>query len=83
MVVHTETKPTFTPGSPEVLSTGRHLLGNPSKQHDISPDGKRFLMIKQGEPTGERPGSSSSSTPQRVRGTQAAGADGVKLPERS
>ncbi|MDA2939179.1 hypothetical protein MYX75_13080, partial [Acidobacteria bacterium AH-259-A15] len=52
MVVTIKTEPTFTRGSPEVLFTGRYfdILG---RQYDISPDGQRFLMIKEGGQTEE------------------------------
>jgi Tol biopolymer transport system component len=49
MVVSVETEPTFRPGRPEVLFEGRYVnsrirIWNP--YYDISPDGQRFLMIK-------------------------------------
>ncbi|MDA2923602.1 winged helix-turn-helix domain-containing protein [Acidobacteria bacterium AH-259-L09] len=46
MVVSIETEPTFAPGSPEVLFTGRYFSGT-GRHYDISPDGQRFLMIKE------------------------------------
>ncbi len=48
MVVGIKTEPTFTPGSPEVLFTGRYTSGI-AVNYDISPDGQRFLMIKADE----------------------------------
>jgi len=54
MAVHIETEPAFKAGAPETLfrkpnySSG--LLG-----WDISPDGKRFLMIKPPASTGAAP----------------------------
>ena len=45
MVVSIETEPTFTPGRPKVLFTGRYFAGA-GRNYDISPDGQRFLMIK-------------------------------------
>jgi len=47
MVVGIKTEPTFTAGSPVVLFTGRDLTGGAGGAYDISPDGQRFLMIKQ------------------------------------
>ena len=49
MVVSVETELAFRPGRPEVLFEGRYVnsrivSGNP--YYDISPDGQRFLMIK-------------------------------------
>jgi len=52
MVVGIKTEPTFTAGSPVVLFTGRYT--DPSGvNYDISPDGQRFLMIKQEEGPGQ------------------------------
>ncbi|MDA2923267.1 hypothetical protein MYX65_01185, partial [Acidobacteria bacterium AH-259-L09] len=53
MVVHYETEPRFTAGNPEVLFTGSYLYGS-GRHYDISPDGQRFLMIKEAEQTGGR-----------------------------
>ncbi len=48
-VVSIKTEPNFTAGSPEVLFTGRYTSGLPVTNYDISPDGQRFLMIKEAE----------------------------------
>jgi serine/threonine-protein kinase len=48
MVVGIKTEPTFMPGSPVVLFTGRYTSGI-AVNYDISPDGQRFLMIKEDE----------------------------------
>ncbi|MDA2928041.1 hypothetical protein MYX78_12575, partial [Acidobacteria bacterium AH-259-G07] len=56
MAVDIETEPTFTPGNPEVLFTGSYFNG-PGRDYDISPDGQRFLMLReagQTEETSER-----------------------------
>ena len=45
MAVRVETEPVFTAGKPETLFEGTYA------QWDISPDGKRFLMIKPGDST--------------------------------
>ena len=52
MVVGIETEPTFIPGSPAVLFTGRYT-GASRRNYDISPDGQRFLMIKEAEQSAE------------------------------
>jgi hypothetical protein len=45
MAVTVETEPTFAVGNPEVLfEAPYYVIGN--RPYDISPDGKRFLMIK-------------------------------------
>ena len=48
MVVGIKTEPTFTAGSPVVLFTGRYSTGA-VRNYDISPDGQRFLMIKEAD----------------------------------
>jgi len=51
MVVSVQTEPTFRAGRPEVLFEGRYVTSrfNPNRYqyYDISPDGERFLMIKE------------------------------------
>jgi len=51
MVVTIETEPTFAAGNPEVLFRSEYVLASHSgpapNPYDISPDGKRFLMIKE------------------------------------
>jgi eukaryotic-like serine/threonine-protein kinase len=37
---------TFLPGSPTKLFTTRYVEPNPARHYDVSPDGRRFLMIK-------------------------------------
>jgi serine/threonine-protein kinase len=49
MVVGIKTEPTFTAGSPVVLFTGRYSIVGPVVDYDISPDGQRFLMIKEAD----------------------------------
>ncbi|MDA2931194.1 hypothetical protein MYX84_14830 [Acidobacteria bacterium AH-259-O06] len=52
MVVRIKTEPIFTAGNPEVLFTGRYFTGA-ARHYDISADGQRFLMIKEGGQTEE------------------------------
>jgi eukaryotic-like serine/threonine-protein kinase len=49
MVVPVETEPAFRPGKPEALFRGAYVGLSLDDAHtwDISPDGKRFLMIKE------------------------------------
>jgi serine/threonine-protein kinase len=48
MVVAIETKPAFAAGNPEVLFRGEYVMaGSILRPYDISPDGRRFLMIKE------------------------------------
>jgi serine/threonine protein kinase/Tol biopolymer transport system component len=58
MVVSVETKPTFRPGRPRMLWEGRYnhgqnsMCGPPgpgSSNYDVTADGGRFLMVKEGE----------------------------------
>jgi len=53
-VVSIKTEPTFAAGSPAVLFTGNYLTGPATQQYDITPDGQRFLMIKQEQTEGAR-----------------------------
>ncbi len=52
MVVGINTEPSFTAGSPVVLFSGRYNSGLPVANYDISPDGQRFLMIKEDQTAG-------------------------------
>lgn len=59
MAVSIDTKPAFSPGKPRMLFQGPYATGyQESPAWDISPDGKRFLMIKQ--PTGPNPASTTT-----------------------
>ena len=49
MAVRVQTEPSFAPGNAQVVFGGRTLAPALGRSYDISPDGKRFLMIK--EPT--------------------------------
>ena len=49
MVVGIKTEPTFTAGSPVVLFTGRYAIPFTGVNYDISPDGQRFLMMKEAD----------------------------------
>ncbi len=47
-VVGIKTEPTFTAGRPAVLFTGDYYQSiGYNRQYDVTPDGQRFLMIKQ------------------------------------
>jgi hypothetical protein len=54
MAVKVETEPTFKPGKPEILFRGAYSPLSLEDGHpwDISPDGKRFLMMKPPVSTG-------------------------------
>lgn len=58
MVVPVDTDPTFSAGNPEILFQGTYFSVDATPlitltPWDISPDGKRFLMIKPPAVTGE------------------------------
>jgi serine/threonine protein kinase len=56
MAVAVDTEPTFKPGKPVLLFRGTYVAGRgEGVPWDISPDGKRFLMIKPGEATENEP----------------------------
>ncbi len=51
LVVSVQTEPTFSAGRPRVLFEGSYFSSSISlgyQYYDISPDGQRFLMIKEG-----------------------------------
>ena len=47
MSVRIETEPVFRAGTPEVVFEGAYRLGG-GVNYDLSPNGQRFLMIKEG-----------------------------------
>ncbi len=48
MVAHVNTEPTFSASKPKTLFRGNYVTGyGENPEWDISPDGKRFVMIKQ------------------------------------
>ena len=51
MAVPVQTEPSFTPATPEVLFEGDYVLGTVGggRAYDVAQDGRRFLMIKEGE----------------------------------
>jgi serine/threonine-protein kinase len=46
---------TFTYGNPQVVFDGPYVAGNAARTYDVSPDGKRFLMIKRAAGAGDEP----------------------------
>jgi hypothetical protein len=48
MAVPIQTSPVFSAGKPAMLFQGQYLLGPGGPTYDVSPDGRRFLMVKQG-----------------------------------
>ncbi len=49
MVVRVETKPTFSAEEPRLLFEGTYLQDLNTTNYDVSPDGKRFVMIRPDE----------------------------------
>ncbi len=47
MAVMIETEPAFAAGNPEVLFRGEYFVTHSNSPYDISPDGLRFLMMKE------------------------------------
>jgi hypothetical protein len=41
----------FSAGNPQTVVDGQYLSINAGRSYDVSPDGKRFLMIKDARPT--------------------------------
>ena len=55
MVASVQTEPTFNAGRPEVLFEGSYVrsrIDRAYQYYDISPDGRRFLMIKEADEEG-------------------------------
>jgi hypothetical protein len=53
MGVPVELEPTLTPGAPARIVAGRYYHGGPYRSYDVSPDGRRFLMMREGDVAGE------------------------------
>ncbi len=49
MGVTVQAEPSFTAGNPEVIIAWASGIGENSRAYDVSPDGQRFLMIKEAE----------------------------------
>ncbi len=49
MAVDITTEPTFTHGKPKLLFEGRYVRAGFRSAYDVTPDGQRFLMIKESE----------------------------------
>ena len=50
MAVEVTTQPTFSAGKPRLLFEGQYLsvqTGLTNTAYDVSPDGQRFLMVKE------------------------------------
>ena len=46
MSVPVQSGTSFSAGTPQVLFEGKYFSGNAGRTYDVSPDGQRFLMIK-------------------------------------
>jgi hypothetical protein len=46
MAVDIVTRPTLKAGKPRLLFAGAFAKGGPWRDYDVSPDGRRFLMLK-------------------------------------
>ncbi|MEE8326649.1 MAG: protein kinase [candidate division NC10 bacterium] len=60
MVVPVETEPEFQAGTPQVLFEGQYRSDQGDAHYDVTPDGQRFLMIK------ESSGDSGESPPELI-----------------
>ena len=49
MAVDITTEPAFTSGTPKLLFEGEYTAFGPRAEYDVTPDGERFLMIKESE----------------------------------
>ncbi len=55
MSVPVQRVPTFSAGNPQMSFEGPYPAPNDGVTYDVSPDGKRFLMIKLAQPSGTSP----------------------------
>ena len=46
---------TFTAGTPAVVFKGTYLSPQTGRMYDVTPDGRRFLMVKEARAPGEAP----------------------------
>jgi hypothetical protein len=66
IAVEVETAPVFKPGKPKLLFKGNYYSENIPTEFtmwDISPDGKRFLMLKPAASTGAAP---TAAAPRKI-----------------
>ena len=61
MAVPIQPVSSFAAGNPQMVFDGPYIASNPGPTYDVSPDGKRFLMIKAAQPT-----AAASTPPQLV-----------------
>ena len=55
IAVSIETDPSFTVGNPAVVFEGQYYGSQGGRSYDVSPDGERFLLIKQAQDASARP----------------------------
>jgi hypothetical protein len=55
MTVPIQPGPIFTYGNAQMVFDGPYLAPNAARTYDVSPDGKRFLMIKEAPRQGNDP----------------------------
>ncbi|HET9361719.1 MAG TPA: protein kinase [Vicinamibacterales bacterium] len=55
MAVPIQPGATFTWGNPQMVFDGPYVAGNAGRTYDVSPDGRRFLMIKDAPRQGKDP----------------------------
>jgi serine/threonine-protein kinase len=53
MAAAVQTDPGFAVGTPKVVFEGQYAAPQGGRTYDVSPDGRRFLMIKEGASTGD------------------------------
>ena len=53
MAVPVQTDPGFAAGNPTVVFEGSYATPQGGRGYDVSSDGRRFLMIKEGAATGD------------------------------
>ena len=49
MAVPVTTQPAFTAGVPKILFEGAYRLSGMNRSYEVTPDGRRFLMLQQND----------------------------------
>src|SRR5258705_198287 len=48
MAISVASQPAFSAGAPRILFRGAYVAGDGLANYDVSPDGRRFLMVREG-----------------------------------
>ncbi len=84
MALAFDAEPTFTPGAvTELFEMAPYYTLLPARRIAVAPDGQRFLLLKIGGGLSGAEAGAPTHRGELVRGTAAAGADGVTFTRRT